>query len=226
MKSPREPIARILYRLGVSADALTFLGLLAAFAAGALAYQGRLPEAGAMVLVSGVLDMLDGAVARLSGKASVFGGILDSTLDRYGDGFVLGGVLFYCFHEGKPGFALLAASALLGSFSISYARARAECEMDSCRVGYWERAERIVYIALGLLLNNLGVALLVLGTTTHLTVLYRLYAARYPERQAAWLGSPAPFWRAFLLDTRRQSPHYAVKTGFWVLLVLAVRLPV
>ncbi len=130
---------------------------------------------------------MDGAVARVSGTAGGFGGILDSSLDRYGDGVVLSGILFYCAMNQKWLYAILAVSALLGSFEISYVRARSECALPQCRVGFWERGERIVYLALGLLFNNLALVLWVLGIATHWTVFQRLYHSRqqliYPDKK-------------------------------------------
>ncbi len=84
-------IAKWLHRLGVSADALTYLGLLLALLSGWLIFRFELFYAGLALAASGFIDMLDGEVARVSGKKSDFGGILDSSLDRYGDGFVFGG---------------------------------------------------------------------------------------------------------------------------------------
>ena len=132
--------------------------------------------------MSGFFDLMDGAVARLLNRVTVFGGILDSSLDRYGDGFIFGGLIFYFFSRSNPLYAALSFSALLGSFSISYVRARAECAIETCRVGFWERGERIAYVALGLLLNNAGLVLWVLGIFTHFTVLARLLRSRGPSQ--------------------------------------------
>src|SRR3989338_6313964 len=178
MEKIKNKIASFLHQLGVSADFLTYTGLLCALGSGLLAYQGRFFWAGGALLLSGGLDLLDGAVARQSKAKSPFGGILDSSLDRYGDGFALIGILFYCVAKHYTGYAFLGACALLGSFIISYVRARAECVVKNCRVGFWERGERLVYIALGLLLGNLPLVLWVLGLGTHLTVLHRLAYAR------------------------------------------------
>jgi len=149
---------------------------------GLLIWKGMLFEAGCVLLFSGLLDLLDGAVARVSGAASnPFGGILDSTLDRYGDAFVFVGLIFYLFERAAVGYAALAMSALAGSFVISYVRARSESAGRPCRVGYWERGERLVFVSLGLILANLPAVLWVLGTLTHATVLYRLACGKDPS---------------------------------------------
>src|SRR3989338_4415142 len=135
----KDQIARSLSRLGVSADFLTFFGLALAALSGWLLSRGEFFMGGLSLLGSGLVDMMDGAVARVSGKASAFGGILDSSLDRYGDACVFAGLGFYFWETGRPELAALTLSAWTGAFLISYVRARAECERQSCRVGVWER---------------------------------------------------------------------------------------
>jgi phosphatidylglycerophosphate synthase len=219
MNKLKERIAAIFYKLGFSADALTLLGLAAALISGILSFYGKFFWAGGFLLLSGGLDLMDGAVARLSGKTGVFGGILDSSLDRYGDAFALGGLVLFYARIGNVLFAGLALSALVASFGVSYVRARAECATASCRVGFWERGERLVYLSFGLLTGNLAIALWVLGTAVHLTVLYRLaYAADPKPFQASFSGAPSP--ARFFTDTRRTSPFYAMKAAFWLGLLL------
>jgi len=214
VKNLKNYIAALLCNLGVSANALTMAGLLLALAAAFLIYGGSFFWAGGVLLLSGLFDLLDGAVARLSKKPGVFGGILDSSMDRYGDAFVFAGVLFFYFGAGDLLYAVLTWSALVGSFLISYVRARAECEIENCRVGFWERGERLVYLSLGLLFNNLEVVLWILAIGTHLTALFRLIYARQP------LG-----WHRIILDLKgRQSPWYLLKVLVLFLAVAFVRI--
>ncbi len=203
-------LAKILIKFGISANFLTAAGLVAAGLSGIFAYQGHFFLAGAVLLFSGALDMLDGAVAREAGTAKAFGGILDSTLDRYGDGFVLGGILFYCLGHLRILYAILSFSALLGSFAISYIRARAECEIETCRVGFWERGERLVLIALALLLHNLAPALWILGVGAHWTAFQRLYFAHSPKKDI-------PVARAY--------PFYHIKIGILIGILLFLKIP-
>lgn len=170
--------AKIFYRLGFSANVLTALGLFLALGSGYLVYKNQLMFAGALLLLSGFLDLMDGAVARMAGTQSQFGGILDSTLDRYGDGAVLAGILFLCVKQNQMLYAALTMVAMMGSFAISYVRARAECEVSECRVGFWERGERIVWIALGLLFGNIQTMLWILALGTQATVFQRLFFAK------------------------------------------------
>jgi CDP-diacylglycerol--glycerol-3-phosphate 3-phosphatidyltransferase len=203
----KTSLARFLIRCGVSADILTGAGLLLAFAAGWLVTRSEFFAAGAVLLTAGFCDLLDGAVARESGKASAFGGILDSSLDRYGDGFVLGGVLLVGAGTASLSSRVLTVSALLGSFSISYVRARAECETEDCRVGFWERGERLVLLSLALLLNNLAAALWVLGVGTHWTVFQRLAYARFRTKTPS---AKQPF---YLRRSPRASGAYLLKVA-------------
>lgn len=226
MKNIKRNIASALYEIGLSANAATALGLLFAGLSGLLIYQGYFFWASAALLISGGLDLLDGAIARVSKKASAFGGILDSSLDRYGDGFVLGGALFFCAAHGKTLYAGLAMSAMLGSFLISYVRARAECAIEKCKVGFWERGERTVFLALGLLFNNLAVVLWVLGVATHLTAAFRLAYASRPQ-DPRWSAPSSPWGiRNLILHTGgRQSPVYYAKVALLFLAVAFLRLP-
>ena len=207
----KNQIAKFLHKLGISANFLTLLGLALAALSGWLIFQGEFFWASAALLSSGVVDMLDGAVARVSGKADAFGGILDSTLDRYGDAFVWIGFLFYFFQTVRVDLAMLSASAWTGSFLISYVRARAECEIDSCRVGFWERGERLGVLILALALNNLPVALWILGVGTHWTALQRLYVSRSGSKP---LKTPS-----------RSDVAYFVKIALLAGLILFLRLP-
>lgn len=225
MQDLKTKAAGFLVRIGLTADAATFLGLFFAALSGILIYKGYFLWAAVSLTVSGVLDLMDGAIARMTGTKSVYGGILDSSLDRYGDGFVLGGILFYCVSLGGWTYSVLALSAILGSFSISYVRARAECEIDSCKVGFWERGERIVYIILGLLFDNLGVVLWVLGVATHLTALFRLTYAANPGTFSLYRsGKDTPMSNILFHTSGRQSPYYLIKAGLLFLAVAFVRI--
>ena len=230
MDKIKNQIAGFLHRCGVSANFVTVVGLVCALASAFFVYEDRFILAGSLLILSGVLDLLDGAVARAAGIKNKFGGVLDSTLDRYGDGVVLGVILIYFAEAGDTLYAGLALSALLGSFSISYVRARAECEVASCRVGFWERGERLVYLALGLLLGNVQIPLWALGIFTHATVLQRLILSKrlLTAKDAEATGSLAAVsgknLKAFLTDSHgRGSIFYWIKAAFWVFLVIFAR---
>lgn len=223
MRDIKHQIAVGLSEAGVSANFITFLGLFVALIAGFQISQGRFVSAGCAMLISGFLDMLDGTVARLQENLHYFGGILDSVLDRYGDAFLYGGVMYYCATEGSIMYFFLAFSALVAAFGVSYVRARAECEIENCRVGFWERGERIVVLAAGLLMQNLPVAIWILGTLPHFSVIYRLLYAKEPLDFSNRARANTFSLKDFFLDTRRRTLFYTLKCIFLALLMLIWR---
>ncbi len=211
--------------MGISANFLTIVGLLSAFVSGVLICKGSFLPAGIFLILSGFFDLMDGAVARLSKKSTAFGGILDSSMDRYGDGFIFAGLFLYCAHHGRIGYSLLAISAWIGSFLISYVRARAECVIPKCRVGFWERGERMVYIALGLILNNIPLVLWVLAVATHGTALLRLfYSKKEAEKSGTWEGHQTPVLELLFQRQGRAQGAYFVKIAALILAVVFIRI--
>ena len=140
-------LARGAARMGVSPAALSWISLLFGAGAGLLAAQFRLGFAAWALAVSGLLDGLDGAVARLAGSASQAGAVLDSALDRYVEFFLYAG-LFYSFHPSlfRESVVLL---ALFGSFMVTYSTAKAEALGVTPPRGWMKRAERLVWLILG-----------------------------------------------------------------------------
>lgn len=218
LENLKNSTALFLHRyLFMSANAATLLGFLFAFGAGFLIFQGSFFYAALFLLISGFLDLMDGAIARQSGKVSPFGGILDSTLDRYGDFFVLGGIILYSFNERFLILSALALISMIGFFSVSYVRARAECVISSCRVGFWERGERLVYLMVGLVWNNLPMTLLVLAVGTNFTAFYRLYWASRSDKSTKAQVS------IFNQNYGRLHPYYWVKVAFLLGLLFFAR---
>jgi len=135
-----------LVRFKVSPNILTVLGLLSGAAVGLL-YAAEHPGlAAAFIIVCGTFDILDGRVAKNADRKSLFGAILDSSLDRYAEFFIYAG-LAYHFRQGWG--LWLMFSAFLGSTMVSYTRARAEGLGVDCQVGIMQRAERLVLLFLG-----------------------------------------------------------------------------
>jgi len=139
--------------------------------AAALIVTEHLLAAGLVVLVAGFFDILDGALARRTNQTSQFGAVLDSTLDRLGDAVLLLGILvLFLFTEedsalfilvSKEWAVLMVGLTLLGSLMVSYIRARAEALGLDCQVGLFTRTERVVVLALGLLLSQINYALII-----------------------------------------------------------------
>ncbi|WP_156165792.1 CDP-alcohol phosphatidyltransferase family protein [Methanosarcina sp. 2.H.A.1B.4] len=170
----------------LSPNTLTLLGFAVSVAAGAAFALGKPFEGGLLILLSGVFDILDGGVARAKGRTTPFGGVLDSVCDRYSDGLMFLGIMAGAIY-GRLGFTpvlgievwLWAGFALIGSFLVSYTRARAESA--GCRklsIGIAERTERMLILALGALLGLLGWALVLIAIFSHITIIQRVLRAK------------------------------------------------
>lgn len=168
-----EPVARALVGR-VRPNQLSCLGLVASVLA-ALAFAGDHQRlGGGLLALAGVLDLLDGALARAAGQASPFGAFLDSVLDRYSDLLVLSGVLLLFVRLGRTGAVVATALALVGTVMVSYTRARAESVGVECRVGVMERGERMLALIAGALLGLLAPAVWVVAVGANLTALHRI----------------------------------------------------
>ena len=171
--------ATMLHNLGLSPNQVSIFGIILAVLSAITYWQWKLHSillilAPLLMLASGLLDALDGALARLYGEATNFGGFFDSLLDRYADAVIICGIILGGLTDVTWGLA-----ALMGSLLVSYARARAEAagvKMES--VGLAERAERLVLLALASFLSfvwleALSWGVLVLAILTNLTVIQR-----------------------------------------------------
>jgi CDP-diacylglycerol---glycerol-3-phosphate 3-phosphatidyltransferase len=150
-----EYLAWWLSRLGVGANAITYASLGLALLSGISVGMNRPGGAAVLVLMSGCLDLLDGAVARRTGSASRWGALLDSTLDRVADAAPLAGVIFY--YARWPWAATAPLLAVVASFLISYVRARAETLGTSLPSLFMRRAERVLLVAGSLALGTVSI---------------------------------------------------------------------
>ncbi len=155
-----RPVGTGLERAGVSADQLTFVGLLISVAAAFAVATGRLGLAAFLLAASAVPDLLDGAVAKASGTASPRGAFFDSVVDRVSDMLVLGGFAWY-LQSVDGGHAAILPLAVMGASSlVSYERARAESLGFTARGGLMERAERMLALGASLLFSMVMVPIL------------------------------------------------------------------
>ncbi len=173
-----QPVVRLLAKTCITPSAITWFGFLLAAGAAALITTGHLFAAGFVVLISGFLDILDGALARHTNQTTRFGAVLDSTLDRLAEGALLLGILVLYAREQSVAGILLVGVTLLGSLLVSYIRARAEALGLECQVGLFTRAERVIVLALGLLLNQIDnalvIALAIIVVFSFFTIVQRL----------------------------------------------------
>ena len=136
--------------------------------------RGEFFQAGLVVLLAAVFDLVDGPIARSSGRVTRFGGFLDSVIDRYSDLILLVGMLVYYASVNRFGYIVLTAVAMTGSVMVSYVRARSENEIPKCKVGFLERPERIVLLIIGTLFNRMTAVLWVIAVLSNLTVIHRI----------------------------------------------------
>jgi len=159
------PVVRLALRAGLTANGVTVLGFLIVAVAAGLVASGNLVVGAAVLTVGSLLDAIDGALARATGGVSAFGSFLDSTLDRAAEAILYVGVVaYYLGTSAEPTVpVVLALLALIGSFMVSYTRARAEGLGLNAEVGLAPRTERLVLVVAGIALTGLGVAIGLIG---------------------------------------------------------------
>jgi CDP-diacylglycerol--glycerol-3-phosphate 3-phosphatidyltransferase len=150
----------LIARTGITPNGVTILGFLGICAASGLVL-GRLWVAASLVfIVSGLVDSLDGSLARYQGRVTAFGGFLDSTLDRLAEAVILGALGITFAQDGRDWALAACFGALAGSFLVSYARARAEgLGIQGSSGGLMGRPERLVLLGAGLFVGGLGLVL-------------------------------------------------------------------
>ena len=168
-------VGAFLANYGITPNMLTIAGFLLNCIVAAIIAYGRGQLGGVLLLFSSGFDMLDGAVARSSGKTSKFGGFFDSTVDRYSEIVVYIGLLWFILgtDDWKRG-ALLVLLSATGAIMVSYARARAEAAGWKASVGILARPERVVVLSVGLIIDRPLWALIVLAIATNLTAVMRM----------------------------------------------------
>ncbi len=169
-----RPLARLLSAMRVHPDTLTHLGWTLAVVSAVLFGLGRVRTAGAVMLLAGLFDALDGAVARESNRMSDFGAFLDSTMDRFSELAIFVGILFFYASSGSPYETLLAGAAMTFSLLTSYTRSRAEGLGIRCEVGLLERAGRVVILSLFALAGFLTVGIALVAAGALVTTVQRI----------------------------------------------------
>jgi CDP-diacylglycerol--glycerol-3-phosphate 3-phosphatidyltransferase len=227
----RDAGVRGLVATGLGPNAVTWLALVASLAAAACfvvgagdtgpwsadAAAGWWPLAGgAFLLVSACLDALDGALARASGHQTEVGAVLDSTLDRVAELVVLLGCAVHFALAGNATYVALCLLAFGGSSSVSYVKARVEDFGVPCRVGFWQRGERLVFLVVAAAVGHVPAALWMLAIGPWFTVVRRVLVgrallARRASGQADELGRLA----------QRRFPRGSLGYDLWTV-VLAV----
>jgi CDP-diacylglycerol--glycerol-3-phosphate 3-phosphatidyltransferase len=183
-----DAIVRWLAKGHISPNILTVIGVSLNVGCGLLFGLGHFFWAGIALIVANLFDMLDGQVARLSGRVTRFGGFLDSSLDRLSDMVVFVGLMVF-YARATPSHStlnvFLAGAGLMGSVMVSYASARAESLIPKCDVGFLRRPERVVLFIIGALstypgsdnyfTNRMPAVLWVLAVGSYWTFAHRMY---------------------------------------------------
>src|SRR5215203_2981494 len=168
-------------------NAISLMGLVGNLVAAALVTQHLFFLAGVAFVIGSVMDTLDGRYSRMSGKGTLFGAFLDSTLDRIEEGVVLAAVAGYFAATGDDFAAAMCVVAVLGSLMVSYARARAEALGVECKVGLATRPVRVVILSIGLVFAKgaglgdfelLAPSIYVVAALTIVTVIQRVWHVR------------------------------------------------
>ena len=179
-----QPVGNLLARLSVHPNILSLAGLILSMVAGVVYSTGAFFWAGWIVVLAGTCDVLDGQIARQTGKRSQFGAFFDSTLDRFGEVFIFLGLAWYFSDRHQsPWVVLLIILAITGSFMVSYTRARAEGLGIDCKVGLMQRPERVTLLIIGSLVAPIPVigpvliklTLLLLAVLSNLTAVQRMF---------------------------------------------------
>jgi len=177
-----RPVVILLDLMPVSPNFLSWFGFLLTSGTAVLIVTDHLFAAGFMVLVAGFFDILDGALARHANKATRFGAVLDATLDRISEALLLLAIMYIYAKGYSAAEVIIVGFALVSSLMVSYMRARAEAIGVDCKVGLFTRAERVVVLALGLLLSQfnyaLTIALVIIIVFSVVTILQRVIYIR------------------------------------------------
>ncbi len=170
-----EAVGRTLARWNVSPDAMTYLGLVLTIGVAVIAALGEIRWAGVAYIFAAACDALDGTLARVSGRVSRFGAFLDSNIDRIEESIVFLGLTVYYAGLGNQWEIALILVVTVGSLMVSYARARAEAVGVDCKVGFMTRVPRVAIMIVGMILNQVLIALIILAATTWFTSFHRMF---------------------------------------------------
>jgi len=177
------PLIKILTRWGINPNSFTLAGLIITSMAAVAFIMGHLHLGGFLILLGGLCDTIDGSLARFANKATRFGAMFDSAVDRYSEFVMFFGMVVYFVMSKDYPTSVVAFFALCGSIMVSYSRARAESLGFDSRVGIMQRPERIVFLGLGALIHPgaLKFAIWLVAIFANFTALQRI---RYAHKQS------------------------------------------
>ena len=177
------PLIKIFTRWGINPNSFTLAGLIITSMAAVAFIMGHLHLGGFLILLGGLCDTIDGSLARFANKATHFGAMFDSAVDRYSEFVMFFGMVVYFVMSKDYPTSVVAFFALCGSIMVSYSRARAESLGFDSRVGIMQRPERIVFLGLGALIHPgaLKFAIWLVAILANFTALQRI---RHAHKQS------------------------------------------
>lgn len=173
-----DPIGTFLNRIGLTPNAITLLGLVGTSIGAYFISRGEMTTGGIILLLSVLVDALDGTMARLRGESSDFGGFVDSVSDRYAEFITFGGLLYYFLSQENYAGVVVAFGATAGSVLVSYVKARAEGLGFTAKVGILTRVERYIVLIPLLIFNQPYIAVVLIALLGNITALQRILHVR------------------------------------------------
>jgi CDP-diacylglycerol--glycerol-3-phosphate 3-phosphatidyltransferase len=217
---PLRAIIRGSVALGISPNTLTLIGVLINCTAALGLAINLFVLSGLIMICANIFDFIDGKVAHITGRQSEFGAFWDSTLDRFSDLALFTGLIWLYARLGRNDYVLITTLTLIFAIMTSYARARAECLIEKCKVGFMERPERIVLFMIGAFTNRMAAVLWVILVLSILSVANRIhytYLVLNHKPMPSTAGLRGTFNRAFFWRDERASFPY----DLWVIAILA-----
>lgn len=177
-KGVLEPIAGFFNRMGMMPNTMTILGLVGNAGGAILLAQGKMTIGGILILIMGLMDALDGTMARLRGMDGNFGAFVDSVTDRYSELVIFAGLLFYYTQKGDDLAVMVVFAAAAGSVLVSYIRSRGQSLGWEAKIGILTRMERYLVLAPSLILNIPMIGLWIIAVFANLTAVQRIIEVR------------------------------------------------
>ena len=183
-KGITDPVAAFFNRIGLMPNTMTILGVAGNFVGAYLLARGEMTIGGIVVVVAGLVDGLDGTMARLRGMAGQFGAFVDSVSDRYSELIIFAGLIYYYTQQGDSLLTLVTYFAAAGSVLVSYVRSRGQSLGWDTKIGILSRMERYLVLAPCLILNIPHIGLWIIAILANITALQRIVDVRRQAYQS------------------------------------------
>ena len=218
---PLRAIIGACVALGIHPNVLTFVGVIINVGAAVALGKQQFVLAGFIMIGAAMFDFIDGKVAHLSGKQSLFGAFWDSTLDRLSDQILFFGLIHLYSNLRRTDYVMITALAMIFSIMISYARARAESLIEKCKVGFMERPERIVLFWIGAFTNRMAAVMWVILVLSIITVYNRIHYTYLVLNKKVIPEGPNSLTRAISRAFFWRDERATLAYDLWVIAILA-----